>query len=223
MGDQSSKIAVDQSALRTVLIRNNYFQVGYGKMLIVVFVTIILNILLAAAVIYKFTHPVQPVYIAATADGRIVKVHKLSEPVVDDSFVLQWSVDAVRSAFSLDFKHWRAQLSQAQGRFTTYGWDKFVSSLRQSNNLNTLIEKKLVSNITVTGSPQITRQQLAGNQYVWQVEMPILLEFVGYRFDLKMPMNVTLLITRVPVSRFPQRIAINNFIADTVGSQIGGG
>lgn len=208
--------AADNNAVYTVFLRNSFYQDGYSKMLIILVLTILLDAVLLVALLIRLSNPPAPRYFPATSDGRVIRSYDLSKPVVTDSFVLQWSTDAVRRAFALDFVHWRATLSKAEGSFTPYGWKGFVSSLRQSNNLNTLLGKKLVSNLKIIGSPEITRKATVNNRYIWRVSIPALLQFQGGTFNLQMPMNVTLIVVRAPVHDFPQRIAINNFISQTV-------
>ena len=61
-------------------------------------------------IFYKWVYPPQAEYFTTTADRRIIMLYPLSDPVLPDDFILQWSTDAVRKAFSLDYKHWREQL-----------------------------------------------------------------------------------------------------------------
>lgn len=208
--------AADNNSVYTVLLRNSFYQDGYSKMLLILVLTILLDVVMLVFLLVRLSNPPEPRYFPATSDGRVIRSYGLDKPVVSDSFVLQWSTDAIRSAFALDFVHWRDTLSTAESNFTPYGWKGFVSSLRQSNNLNTLLGKKLVSNLKIIGSPEITRKAVVNNRYIWRVSIPALLHFQGGTFNLQMPMNVTLIVVRAPVHDFPQRIAINNFISQTV-------
>ncbi len=212
--DQEKK---DQSAIYTVFLRNRFYQDGYFRMLFILLLTIGLAVLLGIAVIYRLAHPPKPLYFPTTPDGRIIQTFPLSKPVVSDDFVLQWATDSVSKAFALDFVHWRHQLSSAEENFTPFGWKGFVKSLKESNNLNTLMDKQLVSNLKITGSPRVARRALIKGRYAWRILVPAMLQFKGAHFNLQMPMNIALIIVRVPVKNYPQRIAINNFISQTLG------
>lgn len=199
-------------ALELIMLRNMFYRDNYRCALSALLLLLVINCLLVGAIIYKVMNPARPQYFATTPDGRMINWHPLTDPVVTDDFVLQWSANAVRQVFSLDFIHWRQQLQSASSYFTPSGWKYFLQSLKQSNNLETLTNLKMVSNAEITGSPQILEQEIVGNQYAWKVQMPILVTFINGQRTIPMPMNVTLIVLREPVQEYPDRIAINDFL-----------
>ena len=64
-------------------------------------------------------------------DGRMIKNYRLDDPVFPDDHVLQWTADAVRQTFSLDFMHWTDQLQMASNKFSTDGWREFLKALKR--------------------------------------------------------------------------------------------
>lgn len=219
------KKTVDESGLALVVERNDFYRDGYQKIFIAVLFLIGINAILLGGVVYKMMYPPQPQYFAATADGKIIEFHPLSDPVVTDDFVAQWSANAVRQAFSLDFMHWRDQLQTASGNFTPSGWQYFVTALKQSNNLKTLTDLKMVSDAEITGAPQVLEKELLGGVYAWKVEMSILVTFTNSKQSIPMPMKVTLIVLREPVNNYPSQIAINNFLPEvqkTTAQQLDG-
>lgn len=204
--------------LKTILLRNAFYRDNYYRALFALLLVGILNLMLAVAVVYEWTHPPQPEYFATTADGRIIMQHPLSDPVMSDDFVLQWATDAVRSAFSLDYVHWREQLQNAANNFTADGWRWFLTSLKSTNNLKTLTELQMVSNATVTAAPTVEERAVINGHFVWKIKMPLLVTYTSTGHTINLPMNVTLLIVRMPEQQYPQYIAINNFLAQTVNS-----
>lgn len=208
------KNAVDEKGLALVVERNEFYRDGYQKIFIAVLFLLVINAILAVGIIYKMMTPPQPQYFAATSDGKIINFHPLSDPAVSDDFVAQWSANAVRRAFSLDFMHYREQLQQASGDFTPSGWQYFVTALKQSNNLKTLNDLKMVSNAEITGAPVILEKDLVDGVYAWKVEMSILVTFTNSTQSIPMPMKVTLIVLREPVNNYPSQIAINNFLPE---------
>ncbi len=79
-----------------------------------------------------------------------------------DDRVLQWTADAVRQTFSLDFMHWRDQLQTASNKFSPSGWKEFLQALQASNNLDTLIKLKMVANAEITGAPRLMQKEALG-------------------------------------------------------------
>lgn len=204
-------------ALTLVLLRNAFYRDSYRRAISVLLLVLIIDIALAITVSYLWINPPKPQYFAATADGRIVNIHPLSDPVVTNSFVLQWSADAVRKTYSLNFVHWKAQLQAASNYFTPDGWKAFLSSLKASNNLNTIREYNMVTKVDITAAPQLAGHAVIGGRYFWKVNMPIEVTYTNGDKQIFQTGEVTLLVTRMPVWQNPDRIAINNFIVNLRG------
>ncbi len=202
--------------LKLIILRNAFYRDNYRRAIFVLLIILLINCVLVGLIVYKWSHPPQPEYFATTPDGRIIMLHPLSDPVVPDDFVLQWTTNAVQQAFSLDYIHWREQLQTASNNFTTDGWKWFLNSLKSTNNLKTLIDLQLVSSATVTGSPQVVEKEVIGGHFAWKITMPLLVTYQGAGHNINMPMNVTLIVVRMPTKDYPQRIAINNFLAQTI-------
>ncbi len=195
-----------------VLERNAFYRDGLWCASLGLFLLIAVNVLLTLSILYKLFTPPAPVYFATSADGQIINSYALSEPVVSDSYVLQWTADQVRAAFSLDYLHWRQQLQTVSSSFTPDGWKYFLDSSQKSNNLKTLTSLKMVSDATIAGAPQILEKAVVDGHFAWKVQMPILVTFQNNSQTIPMAMNVTVIVLRMPVKDYPQRIAINNFL-----------
>ena len=204
-----------QDGLKLIILRNAFYRDGYRRALLALLLVLLINVGLVGTIFYKWTHPPEPQYFATTADGHIIQLHALTDPSVPDDFVLQWASDAVRKAFSLDYVHWREQLTDASDNFTPDGWRWFFKTLKSSNNLKTLIDLKMVSNASVTGAPQIVQKEVVDGHYAWNVKLPLLVTYTSAGRTINMPLDVTLIVIRMPVQDYPQRIAINNFLASS--------
>lgn len=207
-----------KGGLEMVILRNAFYRDNYHRALIALFFMLVVNVILACAIFYKISTPPSPQYFAVTADGRILGSRALTDPIVTDSFVLQWTADNVRAAFSQDYIHWREQLGLVQNAFTPGGWTYFLQSMKDSNNLKTLVGLKMVSNAEVTGSPQIVQKAIIAGHYAWKIQMPILVTYSNGTRDIPMPLDVTVIVLRMPVQDYPQNIAINNFLPVPRGS-----
>lgn len=212
MGMAMSDEKKHNGALELIILRNAFYRDNYRRAVMSFLLLVIVNVVLAGAIVYKIVSPPKPQYFATTADGRMINWHPLSDPAVPDSFVTQWAANAVIQSFSLDFIHWRHQLQKASDNFTNYGWKTFLAALKKSNNLTTLSSLKMVSNATLTGAPKVLKEEIVDGRYAWKIEMPILVTYTNGTRSIPMPMDVTLIVLRVPVQDNPNRIAINNFL-----------
>lgn len=209
-----------EDALTLVLLRNLFYRDGYRWAVFALFVVILINCGLATLLFYQMTNPPQPQYFAVTADGRMINNHSLDDPVFPDDHVLQWTADAVRQTFSLDYMHWQDQLQNAAGKFSIPGWREFLKAFKNSNNLETLTQLKMVSNAEITGAPRLLQKAVLGGHYVWKIQLPILVTFNNNAQVIPVPMDVTVIVMRVPVEESPDRIAINNFLPVVQKSQL---
>jgi intracellular multiplication protein IcmL len=203
------------NGLKLVLERYAFYSDKYRLSLIALGLLLVLNLLLLVGIIYNATHPTPPEFFATTADGRLINVHPLSDPVLTDDSVLQWSADVARAAFDLDFVNWREELQRLTSKFTPSGWAWFLQQLKASNNLSTIKELKMVSNAKITGAPQLLRKAVVGGHYAWEIQIPLLVTYQSQQKNITQTVMLTMVILRMPVKDYPQRIAINNFIADT--------
>lgn len=204
--------------LQLVMLREAFYRDNYRRSVFILLFVFIINCILAGTLFYYWTHPEEPKYFATTADGRIILLHPLSDPVLSDDTVLQWSSNAVRKAFNLDYVHWRDQLQEASNNFTSDGWKWFLNSLKSTNNLQTLTDLQMVSNAEITGAPQIQQKAIIDGHHAWKVKMPVLVTYTSPGHTINMPMEVTLIVIRMPVQDYAQQIAINNFLAETMSS-----
>ena len=210
--------AIKQNALRMVMLRNAFYRDNYRRAVFALLLVLIANIVLAVTLVFQWTHPPEPQYFAATADGRIIEIHALSDPVVTDQFVLQWAVNAVRQTYSFDFVHWQKNLQDSSDAFTASGWRAFLAQLKASNNLHTLRNFHMVTSVQVTGAPKLLDHAVIDNHYAWKISLPISIKYTNGTKNIYQTAEVTLLILRQPVWRDPARIAINNFIVNLQGS-----
>jgi len=208
------------SGLEMVLLRNAFYGDNYRFAKMVLVVLLALNFVLGVSLAYLMSHPVEPRYFAVTADGRMIAENPLSQPVVSDDFVLQWTANAVRKTFMLDYVHWQTQLQDTSGDYTADGWHSFVAALQQSNDLKTLTHFHMVADAELTAAPQIVRREVVSGHYAWNVQMPLLITFKGHARTISIPLKVTVIVLRQPVQNYPDRIAINNFIAQTVDPSV---
>ncbi|EKD72543.1 MAG: IcmL protein [uncultured bacterium] len=202
-----------QEALTIVLLRNAFYRDNYRRVVFALLIVFLINVLLVTAIIYRFLNPPQPQYFATNSQYQLIKYHPLSDPVVNNNFVLQWVADAVRQSFSLDFIHWRQQLQQASNNFTTPGWTFFLAAYKQSGDLTSLVNLKMVADATVTAAPVIQYENVLDGRYVWKIQLPVMITYTnGMGKIINQPLKVTVIVVRVPVSDNPNQIAINEFL-----------
>jgi intracellular multiplication protein IcmL len=208
-----------EDALTVVALRNKFYKDSQRKVILALLIALIVNIILAAMLVYMVTHPPAPKYFATSINGRITPLFPLSEPNQSDSAVLQWANQAAIAAFTYNFVNYRDELQASSGFFTAEGWDQFLGALQQSNNLDAVKAKKLIVSAVATRAPIILQKGILNGSYSWRVQMPILVTYQSASEFTQQNNVVTMLITRVSTLNSPRGIGIAQFV---VGPATGG-
>ncbi|KTC91031.1 type IVB secretion system apparatus protein IcmL/DotI [Fluoribacter dumoffii] len=208
-----------EDALTVVALRNKFYKDSQRKIILALLVALVVNIILAALLVYMITHPPAPKYFATSINGRITPLFPLNEPNQSDPAVLQWANQAAIAAFSYNFVNYRDELQAASGFFTPEGWDQFLNALQQSNNLDAVKAKKLIVSAVATRAPIILQKGVLNGNFSWRVQMPILVTYQSASEFTQQNNVVTMLITRISTLNSPRGIGISQFV---VGPATGG-
>ena len=200
-------------ALEQVRLRNNFYRDNYRRVLATLLIMVLVNVLLVVVICFEITHPTPSKYFATSAEGRIIPLHSLDQPVVTQSALLQWAARAGVAAYTYNFVDYRAQLQEASDYFTPQGWTNFEDALKGSRNLETVLTRKLVVTAVPTGAPIILDQAPINGRYAWKVQMPILVTYQSASTTYQQPLIISMLVTRVPDVDKPDGIAIAQFVA----------
>src|SRR3989338_9858408 len=92
----------------------------------------VVGIVLTVLLVWMVYDRKQPEYFAAVTTGEVVPMHALSEPVVTNQFIEQWSALTARLIYNLNFSTYQQQLDQIKGRFTSDGWNSMMNALTHS-------------------------------------------------------------------------------------------
>ena len=214
MSSSKQEKSNESSGLEAVIMRNIYYRDQLKLSRLVLYVLFFINICLGYGVYYKVTHPAAPQFFPATEDGRLFQAHPYSDPVLGNDFVEQWAMQSLRTAFSLDYLHWKQQLTQASYNFTSTGWQYFLQAFKANNNLSAIEANKMVCDIKLTGSPNIINHGVVNGVYTWKIEVPVELVFSSGATSINQTAMVTMLVQRANVVKYPQRIAINQILVN---------
>ena len=202
-----------EDALQAVKLRNDFYRDGYRRVMMALLLSVILNAGLIGAFVYVITHPPAPQYFATTINGRITPLIPLDQPNMPPATLLQWANSAAIAAYTYNFVNYRQELQSASEFFTSEGWQQFVQALQSSNNLNAVLEKKLVVSAVATGAPIILEQGVIGGVYTWKVQMPLLITYQSASQTAQQRVTVTMVIQRISTLNSARGIGIASFVA----------
>lgn len=208
-----------EDALELIRLRNNFYRDNYKRVVTAIFVLLFINFALAGIVFYQITNRPVPQYFATSADGRIVPLYPLSEPMVAPTQLLQWASRAAIAAYTYNFVDYRNALQRVQNNFTPDGWKYFEDALKGARTLEAVLAKKLVVSAVATAAPVILDQGVINGRYAWKVQMPLLVTYQSASEQTQQPIVVTMVVSRVPTVNMPRGIAIASFISSTGKAQ----
>lgn len=199
-------------AVQTVELRREFYRDSYRKVIWALLFCILIVLLQVGALVYLILNPPTPKYFATSVDGRIMPLVPLDRPNLASSALLQWANTAAISAYTYNFVNYRQALQDAAQYFTPDGWQAFINALESSNNLNAVVDKKLIVSAVATGAPVVLEQGLILGTYTWKVQMPMLVTYQSASQFSQQSVTVTMLIQRVSTLTSPLGIGIAQFI-----------
>lgn len=120
-----------------------------------------------------------PGHYLATENGRITPVYPTDKPVWSESDVRQFGADTISKAFTLDFVHYRDQMTAVSTDFSEEGFAGYNQALTTGSNILALVRDKRM-NLTNTVEPGvITRRGIIGGRYTWEFQYPVTLRLQG--------------------------------------------
>ncbi len=125
---------------------------------------------------WQVAHP--PVKYFTTENGRIVKVVPTDKPGFSRSDVSAFGADTIRNSFTLDFVHYRDQMTGVSGDYSEAGFKDYYKALATSNVLKAVRDQRM--NLSVEVGPGVIRSSgTLGDRYMWEFQYPVTLKLHG--------------------------------------------
>lgn len=172
------------------------------------------NAVTAAALAgYVWFHTTTYITVAATAEGRVIPLTPLDEPIMSDSALKNWTVSAVTEAFTLGHHDWRDRLSAVRQHFTDDGYESFIRGLEESLLLARLRDNRQVASAVATGAAVVVDTRRFDGRIGWEIEFPMLVTFQAGARRLDQALTVSAAVIRVPLSERERGIGIARLVA----------
>lgn len=206
-------MAID--ALELVKLRSTFYRDSYRKLVILLFLSWIVIIVLAATVYFQTVNRPAPTYFATTESGRIIPLVPLNQPNLSDKDLIQWASQAVLSVYTYNFINYRQVFQDNRQYFTAAGWQQFISALSQSRNLDAVTSKKLVLSAVLSSAPVITRESVVSGNYTWELQLPVMVTYQSLSETFHQNLIVILTVQRISTLDDVSGVGIAAFVAQT--------
>jgi hypothetical protein len=175
------------------------------------FLAVVILILLSVfSFIIKDGYP-QDSYFAMFFDGRRVLLEGVSSPSFNPNAVLSWASEASTDIMTFGFNDINERFSHSQSYFTDVGWTSFHEALAKSALLKKIMGNQQIMTAIPTGLPTVLWEGVRDGEYVWDIQVPIVLTIrAGNTMRSAFP-NLTVSIIKVPTSQNPTGMGIQQW------------
>ncbi len=169
---------IKSKSQRTIRLRNRFFFMMYRYSTMVFLTSLLCFISAIIFLIFFLRQPIPPQYIPTLEDGRYIQLEPLST-CKSDQEVQKFMFDAVKKLYRYDYINYAEQIQEATNYFTPAGWNEYLTSFQNSNTLNAVKQNKWVVTSKLNSLPSIIEKKNAGNICVFDLQMPILVSYIG--------------------------------------------
>ncbi len=208
--------ATNIDPLVSVQLRNNFYRENYRKLIMGLIASVFINFMLGSLLLYLIDSPPKPYYFATTLDGHITPIFPLSEPNQSSESVLSWASLAATAAFTYNFSNYREEFQAASGFFTGNGWRQFLDALKDSNNLDAVLAKKLIVTAQQVGKSEVMQEGHVKGIYAWQIKVPLMVTYQSTTQFTQQRVNALLVVMRVSTLNAPDGIGIEQLVVQPV-------
>lgn len=206
--------AMDTSGLGRVVVRNEFYRDGYRLALrVAVIQCVIIFALIGAMYFVIHVHQPENRYFATTEDGRLIPMVPLNQPNLSTPALLSWVAQSTSETMSFSFSNYRRNLQESSRHFTRAGWESFSTALQQARIIESIETNLQEVTAVPRGAPVLKSEGVAGGQYRWVVQIPLLLTYVSGSKSRTENWIVTLVVVRVPRLESPNGVGIAQWIA----------
>jgi len=120
----------------------------------------------------------------STQDGRITRFYPLDRPAWSVQDVSQFGADTIQRSFTMDFVHYRNQMTDVMPRYSDQGYADYYNALTKSNVLAMVRDKRM--NLSITVSPGVinSKGKLPNGVYAWKIQYPVTLQLDGQQSSM---------------------------------------
>lgn len=154
-----------------------------------------------------------PQFFAATPDLRLAPLEPLSQPLLTEQGLLNWTTETVTQAVSIDFVEWREKLSRSREHFDEEAFKSFLDSLQKSGVLDLVRDKRLNVSASISRAPVITASGIVDGRATWRIEFPLVVSYESSQgVENTQKLLASVLVRRANTARTPRGVVIQQVV-----------
>jgi intracellular multiplication protein IcmL len=162
---------------------------------------------------YVWLNPVEPRYFFVDGKSPPRPVVALDSPIVSDTELLEWTVEAVLAPYNVDYQNYAVELNTASRRFTVKGWNTFANSYIAQGNFDELKRARLLCHAQAQRAAVIHQTGFAAGALAYQVQVPVIETCENVNQTSTSNLLITALVVRTNSDDHPYGLAIDQLVA----------
>lgn len=136
----------------------------------------ILTVIILGFALWRVAYPDNKYF--TTEGGRVIEIYPLDSPGHDEIDVAAFGADTIRKSFTLNFVHYKNQMTELAGRYSEKGFEDYYKALNSSNVLSSVKEKRMNLDPEVGPGIIYSRGKVNG-VFTWEFQYPVTLRLQG--------------------------------------------
>jgi hypothetical protein len=149
-----------------------------------------------------------PTYFQATDQGGLISEVPLENSNMETNVLLNWVTEGMMRANTFNFINYPTVLDNARVYFTKEGYDSYTNALTNAKITDRVIQKKLVLHAVPSDAPQVLLEKPFAGRYMWKIRAPMNFSYQSVTDDHAEPMEITLIVMRVPTTESENGVLI---------------
>ena len=162
---------------------------------------------------WVWTHPAPPRYFFTDGKHAPRPVVALDSPIVDDTQLLEWAVQAILAPYNVDYYNYPVELNTASRRFTVRGWNTFANSFIAQGNFDELKRARLLCHAQSQRAAVIHQTSYVEGALAYRIQVPITQTCENVNQQSTNSLTITALVIRTDSDDHPDGLAIDQLVA----------
>jgi len=163
---------------------------------------------------YVWMNPPKPIIVRYDGRNPPQPMVVLTNPIMDDTELLQWAVKAVLAAYAVNYHDYAEQLNTAGRRFTANGWNSFATVYTNTGNLEAMKRARLTCFAQAQRAALIREVKVLRGRLAYDVQFPMLQTCQNTQMESTKRLMMTALVVRTDIEDHPDGLAVDQLVAD---------
>ncbi|MND11585.1 Macrophage killing protein with similarity to conjugation protein [compost metagenome] len=209
---QKQNIA-EASGLYLVEERNNFYRDMYSKMWKIATVGVVSMALSIGMSIYVFNKKESNVYFATNEANSLIKLVPLSVPNMRDNTVANWLTTALIDTFDFNYVNYIEKMNSNNLRyFTGDGATQLVNQMKDTGNIDVIVKRKLLVNLTTLSTPILLRSNNREGAYKWEFQIPAKITYRNETNEYSNTVLFNVIVKRTSLLEHPSGLGIASVV-----------